>query len=81
MSNTALHNSETEPIRVAPVASMAAVRQVKLDEDEQREQAVDLLTVFVGGGLLAVGWAWGFFFPDQATIGAIVQLLAVVIVS
>jgi len=60
---------------------MAAVRQVELDEDEQREQAVDLLTVFVGGGLLAVGWAWGFFFPDQATIGAIVQLLAVVIVS
>ena len=81
MSNTALHNSESEPIRVAPVASMAAVRQVELDEDEQREQAVDLLTVFVGGGLLAVGWAWGFFFPDQATIGAIVQLLAVVIVS
>jgi len=60
---------------------MAAARQVELDEDEQREQALSLLSVFVGGGLLAVGWAWGFFFPDQFTIGAMVQLLAVVIVS
>ena len=81
MANAALHNSELETPRVAPVASMAAVRQVELDEDEQREQAVSLLSVFVGGGLLAVGWAWSFFFPGQASVGAIVQLLAVVIVS
>lgn len=73
--------SESEAPRVAQVATMAAARQVELDEDEQREQALSLLSVFVGGGLLAVGWAWGFFFPDQFTIGAMVQLLAVVIVS
>lgn len=81
MANTALHNSESEALRVAPVASMAAVRQVELDEDEQREQALSLLSVFAGGGLLAVGWAWGFFFPGQSSVGAMVQLLAVVIVS
>jgi len=60
---------------------MAAARQVEYDEDEQREQAVSLLSVFVGGGLLAIGWLWGVFFPDQASVGAIVQLVAVVIVS
>lgn len=63
------------------MASMAAVRHVELDEDEQREQAISLLSVCVGGGLLAVGWAWGFFFPGQASVGAVVQLIAVVIVS
>lgn len=60
---------------------MAAARQVELDEDEQREQAVSLLSVFIGGGLLAVGWVWGAVFPDQASVGSIVQLVAVVIVS
>ena len=60
---------------------MAAARQVELDAEEQREQALDLLSVFIGGGLLAVGSAWGFFFPSQASVGAIVQLLAVGIVS
>jgi len=81
MEQTPLHKSESDAPRVAQVASMAAVRQVELDEDEQREQALDMLSVFVGGGLLAVGWFWSFFFPDQASVGAMVQLLAVVIVS
>ena len=81
MADPALDNSELETPRVAQVASMAAARKVELDEDEQREQAISLLSLFVGGGLLAVGWAWGFFFPGQATVGAMVQLIAVVIVS
>ena len=81
MANSALHTPDPEVPRIAQVASMAAARQVEYDEDEQREQAVSLLSVFVGGGLLAIGWLWGVFFPDQASVGAIVQLVAVVIVS
>ena len=60
---------------------MAAARQIELDEDEQREQAISLLSVCIGGGLLAIGWAWAFFLPSQASIGSLVQLIAVVIVS
>ncbi|MEC8192482.1 MAG: cation-translocating P-type ATPase [Myxococcota bacterium] len=81
MSSPAPLAPEPQQPKVGQVASMAAARQVELDEDEQREQALSLLSVFVGGGLLAVGWAWGAFFPNQASVGAIVQLLAVVIVS
>ena len=81
MANTVAQQHDSETPRVAAVASMAAVRHVELDEDEQREQAISLLSVCVGGGLLAVGWAWGFFFPGQASVGAVVQLIAVVIVS
>ena len=60
---------------------MAAARQIELDEDEQREQAISLLSVCIGGGLLAVGWAWSFLFPSQSSVGSLVQLIAVVIVS
>ncbi len=67
--------------RVAQVASMAAARQVELDDQEQREMALRLSSVLLGGGLLAVGWAWGFLQPDQASVAGIVQLLAVAIVS
>ena len=81
MSSPAPRIPEPHQPKVGQVASMAAARQVELDEDEQREQAVSLLSVFIGGGLLAVGWAWGAVFPDQASVGSIVQLLAVVIVS
>ena len=81
MADASTHPKDAELPRIAQVASMAAARQIELDEDEQREEALSLLSVFVGGGLLAVGWGWGFFFPDQASVGAIVQLLAVAIVS
>ena len=81
MWTTELEHSISDAPRVGQVASMAAARQVELDAEEQREQALDLLSVFIGGGLLAVGSAWGFFFPSQASVGAIVQLLAVGIVS
>ena len=81
MWTTELEHSISDTPRVGQVASMAAARQVELDAEEQREQAFDLLSVFIGGGLLAVGTAWGIFFPSQASVGAIVQLLAVGIVS
>ena len=81
MSSPAPRIPEPPQPKVGQVASMAAARQVELDEDEQREQAVSLLSVFIGGGLLAVGWVWGAVFPDQASVGSIVQLVAVVIVS
>jgi Cd2+/Zn2+-exporting ATPase len=67
--------------RVGAVASMAAARQVELDDEEQRELAMRLASVLIGGGLLALGWAWGRFQPDQATVAAVVQLVAVVVVS
>ncbi len=67
--------------RVGRVASMAAARQVELEPEEQREMALRLGSVLVGGGLLAVGWAWGRFFPDQEPVAAVVQLIAVVIVA
>jgi len=81
MSNTSRHISDPETPKIAHVASMAAVRQVELDADQQRDQALSLISVVVGAGLLAVGWAWGTFFQEQTTVGALVQLLAVVIVS
>ena len=81
MSSPAPRIPEPQQPKVGQVASMAAARQVELDEEEQREQALSLLSVFIGGGLLAVGWVWGAVFPDQASVGSIVQLVAVVIVS
>ena len=67
--------------RVGRVASVVAARQVELDGDEQRELAARLGSVLVGGGLLALGWAWGYFQPGQAAVAGVVQLIAVVIVA
>lgn len=77
MSGPALRASDTE----TPAAALAAAQLAIVDEDEQREHAHELLMLIVGGGLLAVGWAWGVFQPDQASIGAIVQLAAVGLVA
>ena len=78
--DSVLPTSKLEP-RVAQVASMAAAREVELDADERRELAMRLGSLLVGGGMLAVGWAWAYFQPSQASVGAIVQLMAVVIVA
>jgi len=70
-----------EAPRVAGVASMAAARRVELEPAQRREVALEILTVLVGGGLLAVSWAWKWFFPTQESVAALVQLVAVVIVA
>jgi len=78
-----MSSDETQQVvsRVPQVASMAAARQVEPDSDEQRATALRLGSVLVGGGLLALGWIWGRFLPDQAAVADIVQLIAVVIVA
>ena len=60
---------------------MAAARRVDLDSGEQREMALRLGSVLLGGGLLALGWGWGYFQPAQAAVAGMVQLVAVVIVA
>ncbi len=85
--DTPLHDTQTPAVgatgvpRVGHVATMAAARQVELDDDEQREMATRLVSVLIGGGLLALGWIWGRAQPDQAAIADAVQLVAVVIVA
>jgi Cd2+/Zn2+-exporting ATPase len=70
-----------EPARVASVATMAAARQVDLDQGERRALGARLASVLIGGGLLALGWAWGRLQPDQAAVAGVVQLVAVVVVA
>lgn len=77
MSSPALRTLDSE----TPAASLAAAQLAIIDEDEQREHAQELLMLLIGAGLLAVGWAWGVFQPDQASIGELVQLVAVGLVS
>ena len=50
MATPSLHSSESQPPRVAQVASMAAVRQVEVDADEQRDRRAErgLSDLFVG---------------------------------
>jgi Cd2+/Zn2+-exporting ATPase len=67
--------------RVGAAAALAAAQQAELDSDEQRALAARLGSVLVGGGLLAVGWGWGYLQPGQAAVAGIVQLIAVVIVA
>ncbi|HCH65455.1 MAG TPA: hypothetical protein DFR83_21800, partial [Deltaproteobacteria bacterium] len=62
MSSPALRTLDSE----TPAASLAAAQLAIIDEDEQREHAQELLMLLIGAGLLAVGWAWGGFQPDQA---------------
>ena len=77
MSSSALRapNAET------PVAALAAAQLGFVDEEEQREHAQELLMLVIGAGLLALGWAWGTVLPDQASIGGLVQLVAVGLVA
>ncbi|MEO0593518.1 MAG: cation-translocating P-type ATPase [Myxococcota bacterium] len=60
---------------------MAAARRLELDPHEARHMALHILSPLVGGGLLVLSWGWAWFFPGQESVAALVQLVAVAVVS
>ncbi len=67
---------ETTPKQHPPTATPQC-----LQTEEQRWLHWRLSSVLSGGGLLAIGWAWGQVQPDQDQIAGLAQLVAVALLS